>query len=100
MPVVLDKSQKPVFEKIGGDWRVGVGLISAFVAREVFVSVLAVTLKKHRRGAKQRGFFGAEHEAGPKSRGGGAFVFCGQCAGFVGVFYDLSSMSFHNRGGV
>ena len=36
---------EPVFEQIGGDWRVGVSLLSAFVAREVFVSVLAVTLK-------------------------------------------------------
>ena len=36
---------EPVFEKMGGDWRVGVSLLSAFVAREVFVSVLAVTLK-------------------------------------------------------
>ena len=30
---------------MGGDWRIGVSLLSAFVAREVFVSVLAVTLK-------------------------------------------------------
>lgn len=36
---------EPVFEQMGGDWRVGVSLLSAFVAREVFVSVLAVTLK-------------------------------------------------------
>ena len=36
---------EPVFEKMGGDWRVGVSLLSAFVAREVFVSTLAVTLK-------------------------------------------------------
>ena len=36
---------EPVFEKMGGDWRIGVSLLSAFVAREVFVSVLAVTLK-------------------------------------------------------
>ena len=36
---------EPVFKEIGGDWRVGVSLLSAFVAREVFVSVLAVTLK-------------------------------------------------------
>ena len=36
---------EPVFEKMGGDWRVGVSLLSAFVAREVFVSVLAVTLQ-------------------------------------------------------
>ena len=36
---------EPVFEQMGGDWRVGVSLLSAFVAREVFVPVLAVTLK-------------------------------------------------------
>lgn len=33
---------EPVFEPMGVDWRVGVGLISAFAAREVFVSSLAV----------------------------------------------------------
>ncbi len=36
---------EPVFEQMGGDWRVGVSLLSAFVAREVFVSVLAVVLQ-------------------------------------------------------
>lgn len=33
---------EPVFEPMGSDWRVGVGLISAFAAREVFVSTLAI----------------------------------------------------------
>jgi ferrous iron transport protein B len=33
---------EPVFEPMGGDWRTGVGLISAFAAREVFVSSLAI----------------------------------------------------------
>ena len=32
---------EPAVEQIGGDWRVGIGLLSAFVAREVFVSTLA-----------------------------------------------------------
>ena len=32
---------EPAIEQIGGDWRVGIGLLSAFVAREVFVSTLA-----------------------------------------------------------
>ena len=36
---------EPIFEKMGVDWKVGVGLLSAFSAREVFVPVLAVTLK-------------------------------------------------------
>ena len=38
----LGKTLEPVFEPMGVDWRVGVGLISAFAAREVFVSSLAV----------------------------------------------------------
>lgn len=33
---------EPVFEPMGVDWRVGFGLISAFAAREVFVSSLAL----------------------------------------------------------
>lgn len=33
---------EPIFEPMGSDWRVGVGLISAFAAREVFVSSLAI----------------------------------------------------------
>lgn len=33
---------QPVFTPMGGDWRTGVGLMSAFAAREVFVSSLAV----------------------------------------------------------
>ena len=36
---------EPAFEIMGADWRVGVSLLSAFVAREVFVSVLAIVLK-------------------------------------------------------
>ncbi len=35
---------EPIFKPMGSDWRVGVGLMSAFVAREVFVSALAVIL--------------------------------------------------------
>lgn len=34
---------EPVFEPMGGDWRTGVGLISAFAAREVFVAALAIS---------------------------------------------------------
>ncbi|MGZ5279934.1 MAG: ferrous iron transporter B, partial [Pseudobdellovibrionaceae bacterium] len=33
---------EPVFQPMGVDWRVGVGLISAFAAREVFVSSMAI----------------------------------------------------------
>src|SRR4051794_17733659 len=50
MPSDLDHSfaaqlghvMEPVLKPMGVDWRVGVGLISAFAAREVFVSTMAI----------------------------------------------------------
>jgi ferrous iron transport protein B len=38
----VGKATEPVFQPMGLDWRAGLGMISAFVAREVFVSSLAV----------------------------------------------------------
>ena len=36
---------QPVLKPLGWDWRIGVSLISAFAAREVFVSGMAITFK-------------------------------------------------------
>jgi ferrous iron transport protein B len=41
----LGKFIQPIMTPIGMDWRVGVSLISAFAAREVFVSSMALTFK-------------------------------------------------------
>ncbi len=41
----LGKLMTPIMAPIGMDWRIGVSLISAFAAREVFVSSLALTFK-------------------------------------------------------
>ena len=38
----LGRSIEPVIEPLGFDWKIGVGLIGAFAAREVFVSTMAV----------------------------------------------------------
>lgn len=35
----------PIMQPMGGDWRMGVGILSAFAAREVFVSTLAVVFR-------------------------------------------------------
>ena len=43
---------EPVFEMMGLDWRVGVALIAAFVAREVFVSSLALLFYVSRGGGE------------------------------------------------
>ncbi len=49
----LGHVMEPVFRPMGVDWRVGVGLISAFAAREVFVSTMAVTFKVTSEEAQQ-----------------------------------------------
>jgi ferrous iron transport protein B len=38
----LGQSMEPALHPMGVDWRVGVGLIAAFAAREVFVSTMAI----------------------------------------------------------
>lgn len=38
----IGQQMQPVLQPMGVDWRVGVGLISAFAAREVFVSSMAI----------------------------------------------------------
>jgi ferrous iron transport protein B len=38
----LGQAIEPALRPMGADWRVGVGLISAFGAREVFVSTMAI----------------------------------------------------------
>jgi ferrous iron transport protein B len=41
----IGKAIQPVMEPLGFDWRIGVSLITAFVAREVFVSSMALIFK-------------------------------------------------------
>jgi ferrous iron transport protein B len=41
----MGKEIQPIMTPLGMDWRIGVSLISAFVAREVFVSSLALIFK-------------------------------------------------------
>jgi ferrous iron transport protein B len=38
----LGKTLEPVLEPLGFDWKIGVGIIGAFAAREVFVSVMGI----------------------------------------------------------
>ncbi len=38
----LGKAMEPALEPLGFDWRIGVGLLGAFTAREVFVSTLGI----------------------------------------------------------
>ncbi|MBC7419764.1 MAG: ferrous iron transporter B [Bdellovibrio sp.] len=55
---------EPVFKPLGVDWRVGFGLISAFAAREVFVSSLALVFNIEAKDeAQTKGLLNAMREA-------------------------------------
>ncbi|MGC4065454.1 MAG: nucleoside recognition domain-containing protein [Polyangiaceae bacterium] len=45
----LGKALEPVIEPLGFDWRIGVGLVGAFAAREVFVSTMALVYRDRKR---------------------------------------------------
>ena len=50
------QTMEPALSPMGVDWRVGVGLISAFAAREVFVSTMAIVFHvTDNEGAEQQG---------------------------------------------
>ncbi|MFZ3231189.1 MAG: ferrous iron transporter B [Pseudobdellovibrio sp.] len=49
----VGKAIEPVFKPLGLDWRVGFGLISAFAAREVFVSALVLVFNVEGEGDAQ-----------------------------------------------
>ncbi|MCI0491070.1 MAG: ferrous iron transporter B [Blastocatellia bacterium] len=49
----IGQTMEPALRPMGVDWRVGVGLISAFAAREVFVSSMAIVF--HVAGAEESG---------------------------------------------
>lgn len=70
----VGKVIEPVFEPMGADWRVGVGLIAAFAAREVFVSSLAVmfNIAADDEAAQEQGLLAVMSEAKNSS---GEFIF-------------------------
>ncbi len=60
----LGRGIQPLMRPLGLDWRVGVSLISAFTAREVFVSSLALIFKvTDSEGALQSSIVDAMHKA-------------------------------------
>ncbi len=60
---VLGKEIQPLMSPLGMDWRIGVSLISAFAAREVFVSSLALIFKVTDEDNLQSSILSAMHNA-------------------------------------
>ena len=79
----------PVFEPMGGDWRTGLGLISAFAAREVFVSTMAVIFHgtDEDESKLQAGLLGEMREARNKE---GALLFTPASVAGLLVFFVIA----------
>lgn len=90
----LGRMMEPALRPMGVDWRVGVGLISAFAAREVFVSSLAIVFHvAGEENAQQEGLL--EEMRTAKIEGTGQLVFT--TASILGLivffFFSLQCMS-------
>jgi ferrous iron transport protein B len=77
---------EPVFIPMGGDWRTGVGLLSAFAARETFVSSLAVLFgaANEEETAQSQGLLYAMSEA--KAPSGGPLFTVASVLGLITFF--------------
>jgi ferrous iron transport protein B len=82
----MGRAVEPVFEPIGCDWQLSIGVLSSFVAREVFVSTMAVVLT----GADDAEDEGLLEQIETATRDDGAFVFNRANAASLLVFYVLA----------
>lgn len=90
----LGQKIEPIFTPMGADWRVGVGLMSAFAAREVFVSSLAVIFQvtDATEGSQEEGMLAAMATA-VRSDGQALFTVASVAALIVFFMIALQCMS-------
>jgi len=63
---------EPIIRPLGFDWRIGVGILSSFVARELFVSTMAAIYRRDGAGTEEESL--AEILRRPAHQGGGGFT--------------------------
>lgn len=59
----LGKFMEPIFEPLGFDWRVNIGVLTSFAAREVFVSTIAIVFVGDEAAAEGEGVIEASRNA-------------------------------------
>src|SRR5262249_40597792 len=55
----IGRGIEPVLRPLGYDWQLGIGILTSFAAREVFVSTMSVVLAGEERKDPDAGFFDA-----------------------------------------
>jgi ferrous iron transport protein B len=53
----MGRTVQPVFEPLGYDWQLSIGVLASFAAREVFVTTMAVIVSGNDAAAEEEGFF-------------------------------------------
>ena len=90
----LGQRMEPALRPMGVDWRVGVGLISAFAAREVFVSSMAIIFHVTEDGqSDQDGLLKAMREATFTQSGQRIFTPSSMVGLIVFFFFSLQCLS-------
>jgi ferrous iron transport protein B len=59
----IGRLMEPAIKPLGWDWRIGVGILSAFAAREVFVSTIALTFRVESDGESETALLDAMRQA-------------------------------------
>lgn len=88
----LGRLLEPVFEPLGFDWRVNIGVITSFAAREVFVSTIAIVFVGDEAAAEGAGVIEAARTAVRDDRE--TLVFTRAASWSLLVFYVLAMQCF------
>lgn len=82
----IGRSIQPVFEPLGYDWKLTVGVVTSFAAREVFASTMAVVITGQEDAAQE----GVLNEIAAGQRDDGSPIFTPAVAWSLLVYYVLA----------
>lgn len=88
----IGRIMEPAIKPLGWDWRIGVGILSAFAAREVFVSTIALTFRVESDGENETALLDAMRQAAHSKTGQPLFTTASSIA--IIVFFMFSMQCF------
>ncbi len=88
----MGRALEPVFAPLGFDWRLNIGVVTSFAAREVFVSTIAIVFVGDEEAAEGEGVIEAARTATRSD--GETLVFTGGASWALLVFYVLAMQCF------
>jgi ferrous iron transport protein B len=83
----MGRAIEPVIAPLGFDWKMGIGIITSFAAREVFVSTMATVYNVGNYGASESGMNDLQKILREQRRPDGTPVYTALTAATLMVFY-------------